>query len=111
MMQSDLIVIGAGIQGASAAYNLAKRGYGRVLVLEQGTPDDLGGSTPRSASMIMQQTGNTQLSRLARRSYAILQSLEAELEIETRTCKRCFRLLLELPDEQILRCYSHLLLF
>lgn len=79
---NDLIIIGAGIQGASAAYNLAKRDFGRILVLEQGTPDDLGGSTPRSASMIMQQTGNRQLSELARRSYGILQSLEAELELE-----------------------------
>lgn len=82
MKMSDLIVIGAGIQGASAAYNLAKRGYGRILVLEQGAPDDLSGSTPRSASMIMQQTGNSRLSHLARQSYEILQSLEAELEIE-----------------------------
>ena len=29
------IVIGAGVTGLSTAYHLAKRGYGRVIVLEK----------------------------------------------------------------------------
>lgn len=78
----DLIIIGAGIQGASAAYNLAKLDFGQILVLDQGSSDDRSGATSRSASMIMQQTGNRLLSELARRSYDILQSLEAELALE-----------------------------
>lgn len=78
----DMIIIGAGIQGASAAYNLAKLDFGKILVLDQGSADDRSGATSRSASMIMQQTGNRRLSELAHRSYGILQSLEAELELE-----------------------------
>lgn len=80
MSLPDAVVIGGGIQGASAAYNLAKRDFGRVLVLERGAPAGLEGATGRSASMIMQQTGSPGLSALAKRSFEVLQSLSEELE-------------------------------
>jgi glycine/D-amino acid oxidase-like deaminating enzyme len=79
MSLPDAVVIGGGIQGASAAYNLAKRDFGKVLVLERGTPTGLDGATGRSASMIMQQTGSPELSALAKRSFEVLQSLSEEL--------------------------------
>ena len=31
----DVIVVGAGIEGSSAAYHISKQGKGRVLLLEQ----------------------------------------------------------------------------
>ncbi len=31
----DVIVVGAGVEGSSTAYNLTKNGGGRVLLLEQ----------------------------------------------------------------------------
>ena len=31
----DVIVVGAGVEGSSTAYNLVKNGGGRVLLLEQ----------------------------------------------------------------------------
>ncbi|HEX5374951.1 MAG TPA: FAD-dependent oxidoreductase [Solirubrobacterales bacterium] len=79
MTRPDAVVIGGGIQGASAAYNLAKRGFGKVLVLERGAPAGLDGATGRSASMIIQQTGSPGLSALAKRSFEVLQSLSEEL--------------------------------
>jgi sarcosine oxidase subunit beta len=79
MTLPNAVVIGGGIQGASAAYNLAKRDFGKVLVLERGTPSGLDGATGRSASMIIQQTGSPGLSALAKRSFEILQSLSEEL--------------------------------
>jgi len=80
MTRPDAVVIGGGIQGASAAYNLAKRDFGKVLVLERGARSGLDGATGRSASMIIQQTGSPGLSALAKRSFEILQSLSQELE-------------------------------
>ena len=34
-MECDAVVIGAGIEGSAVAYELAKRGLGNVLLLEQ----------------------------------------------------------------------------
>lgn len=34
-MECDAVVIGAGIEGSAAAYELAKRSTGRVMLLEQ----------------------------------------------------------------------------
>ena len=52
---ADVVVIGAGIQGLSAAYHLAKIGIPNVMVVEQ---EFIGaGSSGRSASMLMLQVG------------------------------------------------------
>lgn len=60
---ADVVVIGAGIQGLSAAYHLARMGAGRVIVLEK---DVIGaGSSGRSASMLMKQVWNEDQIRLA----------------------------------------------
>ena len=51
--QADAVVIGAGIQGLSAAYHLAKRGMRDVVVVEQAFIG--AGTSGRSASMLMLQ--------------------------------------------------------
>ncbi len=50
---ADVVVIGAGIQGLSAAYHLAKSGIRDVVVVEQAFIG--AGSSGRSASMLMLQ--------------------------------------------------------
>src|SRR5687768_14789378 len=43
--EAALVVIGAGIVGASVAYHLAQRGWKDVVVVDQGSIPDTGGST------------------------------------------------------------------
>jgi sarcosine oxidase, subunit beta len=49
----EVIVVGGGIVGAAVAFHLARRGAGRVLVCEQGTPPGRGATT-RSGGLIRQ---------------------------------------------------------
>lgn len=59
----DVVVIGAGIQGLSAAYHLAKMGMKQVCVVEKA---HIGaGSSGRSASMLMKQLDYESNIRLA----------------------------------------------
>ncbi|MFI4988022.1 MAG: NAD(P)/FAD-dependent oxidoreductase [Alphaproteobacteria bacterium] len=73
----DVIVIGAGITGASTAYHLKKRGVGRVLLLEREQPAS--GGTGKSAAIIRQHYSTPLLVRLARASIDMLAAMAEEL--------------------------------
>src|SRR5262245_108658 len=53
---ADVIIVGAGIMGASTAYHLARLGAGRVVVLERDTV--CSGSTALASGGIRHQYGN-----------------------------------------------------
>lgn len=67
---SDVLIIGAGVHGASAAYHLASRGIG-VRVLEKGYA--AGGPTGRSSAVVRAYYTNEFLARVARDSIAIFE--------------------------------------
>ena len=48
--QYDVVVIGAGVIGASAAHYLKRKGVGRVLLLDRGAAAS--GGTGRSAAIV-----------------------------------------------------------
>jgi glycine/D-amino acid oxidase-like deaminating enzyme len=50
MHTADAIIIGGGVTGLSTAYHLAKRGFGRIVVLEKGPVGD--GSSSRAGGII-----------------------------------------------------------
>ncbi len=77
---ADFVIIGAGIQGASAAYHIAKRRNGRVVVIEKDRPAT--GATAASASMVMHQTGNPRLTDLALRAFDSYRLLTDELDTD-----------------------------
>lgn len=69
MEHFDIIVIGAGIQGLSTAYNLALNGATSILVLETQVSSGLG-SSGRSAAMLMKSRENEAKIRLSLYSYS-----------------------------------------
>jgi sarcosine oxidase subunit beta len=62
-MNADIVIIGGGVMGASIAWNLAKRGAGRVLLLER---DSLaGGATGKSSAIVRTHYTHEVLARMA----------------------------------------------
>ncbi len=73
--RADVIVIGAGIVGASCAFRLAELGR-RVIVLER-EPAPAGGSTGRSAAGVRHQFSDAVNVRLSQASIAEYRTMEA----------------------------------
>jgi sarcosine oxidase subunit beta len=71
----DVVVIGAGVQGASAAYHLAADGVDRILVIEALRAPGLG-SSGRSGSMLMKSRENRVKIELSKYSYNWLMEFE-----------------------------------
>ena len=65
MASYDVVVVGAGITGASTAYHLQKRQAGRMLLLERSTP--AAGGTGRSAAIVRQHYSTSLMARLSGR--------------------------------------------
>lgn len=77
---SQVVIIGAGIQGLSIAYHLAKSGITDVIVVEK---EFIGaGSSGRSASMLMMQRENEAKIRLSQYSYQRYMGFKDELGID-----------------------------
>ena len=73
----DVVVVGGGNLGLWTAYRLARRGFGRVAVLERGWAG--GGATSRSAGVVRQQGGSETAARLGKLSRKLYLSLGEEL--------------------------------
>jgi glycine cleavage system aminomethyltransferase T/glycine/D-amino acid oxidase-like deaminating enzyme len=75
--RAQLVVVGAGIVGASAAYHLAELGLTDVLVLDQGPLFETGGSTSHAPGLVFQTNGSRTMCRLAQYSVDLYSDLEA----------------------------------
>src|SRR5919109_1904583 len=78
--RAELVVVGAGIVGASAAYHLAELGITDVLVLDQGPLFETGGSTSHAPGLVFQTNGSRTMCRLAQYSVELYRGLEADGE-------------------------------
>ena len=74
---ADAVVIGAGVNGASTAYNLVKAGLRKVVLLEKGLIAS--GGTGRSAAIIRQHYSHPDLVRLVKRSVEIFHGFDDEI--------------------------------
>jgi glycine cleavage system aminomethyltransferase T/glycine/D-amino acid oxidase-like deaminating enzyme len=73
--RAQLVVIGAGIVGASAAYHLAELGITDVLILDQGPLFETGGSTSHAPGLVFQTNGSRTMCRLAQYSVELYAGL------------------------------------
>jgi diaminopimelate decarboxylase len=64
--KADVAIVGGGVIGASVAFHLAERGGIKVILFERDTLG--GGETSASPALLMHQTGNSELSLLAKLS-------------------------------------------
>jgi glycine/D-amino acid oxidase-like deaminating enzyme len=76
--RAQTVIIGAGIVGASAAYHLAELGATDVLVIDQGSLFETGGSTSHAPGLIFQTNGSRTMCRIAQDTVALYDSLELE---------------------------------
>jgi sarcosine oxidase subunit beta len=77
---ADVVVIGAGVQGLSAAYHLAKLGAAGVVVVEKETIG--AGSSGRSASMLMLSRENEPKIRFSQYSYKRYMAFKDEFGVD-----------------------------
>ena len=74
---ADAVVIGGGVVGASVAYHLATRGFGRVVLVERSYLAS--GSTGRCGAGVRQQWGTKLNCLLARESVRMFERMDEEL--------------------------------
>ena len=94
----DVVVVGGGNLGLWTAYRLARRGFGRVAVLERGWAG--GGATSRSAGVVRQQGGSetaTRLGKLGRRLYL---ELGEELGLDSGFIETGYYIVAETEEEK-----------
>ena len=77
MQTADAVVIGAGINGASTAYNLVKRGAGTVVLVEKQLLAS--GGTGRSAAIVRQHYSTPELVKMVRRSVEVFHHFDDEV--------------------------------
>ena len=77
--KTDIIVIGAGVMGASIAFNLAKSSDKRVLVLDQHGP--LGGMSGRTFGQVRMHYSNALTLEMAHFGMKYVANWEAEVGV------------------------------
>jgi sarcosine oxidase subunit beta len=77
---ADVIVVGAGIMGVSTAYHLARRRFGKILVLERDTV--CSGSSALASGGIRHQYANRVGIELTRQSIATYENFQDEFGVD-----------------------------
>jgi sarcosine oxidase subunit beta len=76
--KAQIVIIGAGVVGASVAYHLAQRGHSNILLLEK-EPTEISGSTARSAAGVRHQFSSETNVRLSLYSIERLKHFHEEI--------------------------------
>jgi 4-methylaminobutanoate oxidase (formaldehyde-forming) len=81
--RAQIVIVGAGVAGASIAWHLAERGCTDVLVIERAEPTS--GSTFHSAGLVGQLRSSLPLTRMMMHSVDVYRRLESEAEATGRS--------------------------
>jgi glycine cleavage system aminomethyltransferase T/glycine/D-amino acid oxidase-like deaminating enzyme len=76
--RASLVIVGAGIVGATAAWHLARRGWTDIVVLEQGPFPKTGGSSSHAPGIVFQTSGSKILTTFAKETVAHLAATDLD---------------------------------
>ena len=82
---ADAVVVGAGVNGASTAYNLVKRGLKKVTIVGKYLMDS--GGIGRSAAIIRQHYCNEELAKMVKRSLEVFCNFDEEIGGDPGLCE------------------------
>ena len=74
--EADIVIVGAGIVGTSAAHFLAEKGWKNIVVMEQGPLFETGGSTSHAPGLVFELNSSKTLCQLSKWSVETYRSLE-----------------------------------
>ncbi len=94
---ADVIVVGAGIMGASIAFGLAVRSDARVLVIDERPP--VGGISGRTFGQVRQHYSNRLLVKMAMRGFEVIGNWREEVGVGDPGYARLGYLLLVAEDQ------------
>jgi sarcosine oxidase, subunit beta len=94
----DLVVVGGGNLGLWTTHRLARRGFGRIAVLERGWAG--GGATSRSAGVVRQQGGSETAAKLGRLSRKLYLRLGGELGLDSGFRETGYYIVAETEEEK-----------
>jgi Glycine/D-amino acid oxidases (deaminating) len=96
---ADVIIIGAGIMGSATAYHLARRKYGRVIVLER---DGIcSGSTAMASGGVRHQYAHRIGIQLTQRSIVVYENFEAEFGVDPQFHQNGYLILQQTEEERM----------
>ncbi len=98
---ADVIVVGAGVHGASLAFNLLRMEAGRVLLLDKANVG--AGASGRSASFLRHHYSNRICVKVVKESLRILRNFADEVGGEVDFQPQPLLLLADAPNERALR--------
>jgi glycine cleavage system aminomethyltransferase T/glycine/D-amino acid oxidase-like deaminating enzyme len=76
--RASVVIIGAGIVGCAAAHFLSRMGWTNVVVVEQGSLFQAGGSTSHAPGIVFQTNGSKTMTGFAQETVALYASLTHE---------------------------------
>ncbi|MDN5806590.1 MAG: FAD-binding oxidoreductase [Brevibacterium sp.] len=94
---AEVVIIGAGVMGASIAYHLAKHGVNDIVLVERDTPGS--GSTSKAAGGVRCQFSDEVNIALATRSLEVLRNFEAEFGIDIDLVSNGYLFLLDSAED------------
>src|SRR5437762_13928086 len=80
--QAELVIIGAGIVGCSAAYFLSQKGWKDIAVIEQGPLFETGGSSSHAPGLVFELNASKTMCQLAQWSV----DLYSQLKLNAQPC-------------------------
>lgn len=99
--KADVIVVGAGLFGASVAYHLTKGGAGKVLLVDQGMPGS--GDSGRTVGMVRHHYSNDVTARLAIRGARTIRDWSEVVGVADAGFVRS-GFLLAVPEDRLAAC-------